>query len=87
MLTPPNIQLYGDLISLFCFSLLRASVAAWFNIELMTLLVAGHETTASSLAWALYWIDQLPQVREKLLKELESLGDNPDRVRSPTYPI
>lgn len=41
--------------------------------ELMTLLVAGHETTASALTWALYWVDQLPQVRERLLFELKSL--------------
>lgn len=46
--------------------------------ELMTLLVAGHETTASALTWAFYWIDLLPQVGEKLLSEFESLGDNPD---------
>jgi cytochrome P450 family 110 len=46
--------------------------------ELMTLLVAGHETTASALTWAFYWIDFLPEVREKLQKELDTLGDNPD---------
>ena len=34
--------------------------------ELLTLLFAGHETTASALVWALYWIDHLPEVREKL---------------------
>ncbi len=39
--------------------------------ELMTLLIAGHETTATALAWALYWIHKLPQVRLKLTKELE----------------
>ena len=46
--------------------------------ELMTLLVAGHETTATSLAWAFYWIHRLPEVRQKLLQELDALGDNPD---------
>ncbi|MBN3896079.1 MAG: cytochrome P450 [Nostoc sp. NOS(2021)] len=46
--------------------------------ELMTLLVAGHETTATALAWALYWIQKLPSVRQKLLQELDSLGDDPD---------
>ncbi|MBW4684561.1 MAG: cytochrome P450 [Komarekiella atlantica HA4396-MV6] len=46
--------------------------------ELMTLLVAGHETTATAIAWALYWIHKLPSVRQKLLQELDSLGDNPD---------
>ncbi len=46
--------------------------------ELMTLLFAGHETTASALTWAFYWVDYLPEVREKLLKELNDLGDNPE---------
>ncbi|MEH2333236.1 cytochrome P450 [Nostoc sp.] len=46
--------------------------------ELMTLLVAGHETTASSLAWALYWIHHQPEVREKLVQELDSLSENKD---------
>ena len=46
--------------------------------ELMTLLFAGHETTATALAWALYWIHHLPEVREQLLQELDSLGENPD---------
>jgi cytochrome P450 family 110 len=41
--------------------------------ELMTLLVAGHETTATALTWALYWIHKLPAVREKLLNELREL--------------
>jgi cytochrome P450 len=46
--------------------------------ELMTLLVAGHETTASGLTWAFYWLDMLPDVREKLQQELHSLGDMSD---------
>jgi cytochrome P450 family 110 len=46
--------------------------------ELMTLLIAGHETTATALTWALYWIHQLPVVRERLLQELESLDHNFD---------
>lgn len=46
--------------------------------ELMTLLVAGHETTASDLSWAFYWIHKIPAVREKLLSELDTLGENPD---------
>ncbi|WP_414548384.1 cytochrome P450 [Anabaena sp. CCY 0017] len=46
--------------------------------ELMTLLVAGHETTATALTWALYWIHHQPQVREKLLQELNTLGEKPD---------
>jgi cytochrome P450 family 110 len=41
--------------------------------ELMTMLFAGHETTASALAWALYWVHNIPEVREKLLQELNSI--------------
>jgi unspecific monooxygenase len=54
--------------------------------ELMTLLFAGHETTATAMAWALYWIHRLPEVKAKLLDELASLGSNPDLmsiIRSP----
>ncbi|NEO94947.1 MAG: cytochrome P450 [Moorea sp. SIO3G5] len=46
--------------------------------QLMTLLFAGHETTATALAWAFYWIHRLPTVRQKLLEEIDSLGDHPD---------
>ncbi len=45
--------------------------------ELMTLMLAGHETTATAIAWALYWIHHLPEVKRKLLAELESLGSDP----------
>ena len=54
--------------------------------ELMTLLLAGHETTATAIAWALYWVHQYPEVRERLLQELTALGANSDPltiVRSP----
>jgi cytochrome P450 len=46
--------------------------------ELITLLIAGYETTATSMAWGLYLIHQNPEVREKLLQELDTLGDSPD---------
>ncbi|MFP4099186.1 cytochrome P450 [Coleofasciculus sp.] len=46
--------------------------------QLMTLLLAGHETTATALAWAFYWIDQLPEVRDKLLRELNTLPPDSD---------
>jgi cytochrome P450 len=47
--------------------------------ELLTLLVTGHEATATALTWAFYWIHKLPSVREQLLQELDSLGDKPDK--------
>jgi cytochrome P450 len=46
--------------------------------ELITLLLAGHETTASAIASALYLIHRHPPVIEKLLAELNDLGESPD---------
>nr|WP_290223629.1 cytochrome P450 [Trichocoleus desertorum] len=43
--------------------------------ELLTILFAGHETTATTLAWAFYQVHRNPQVLEKLLHELDSRGD------------
>lgn len=46
--------------------------------ELMTLMFAGHETTATAMAWGLYWIHRLPEVKRKLLAEINSLGSDPE---------
>jgi cytochrome P450 len=44
--------------------------------ELVTLLLAGHETTASTLAWTLYLVDRHPEVRTRLHAEAVAvLGD------------
>lgn len=48
--------------------------------QLITLLLLGHETTASGLNWAFYWVHRHPQVLDKLLKELDTLGSNADPV-------
>jgi cytochrome P450 len=54
--------------------------------ELMTLLVAGHETTASALTWAFYWIHHLPEVHDKLMADLETLGDETDPMAMARLP-
>ena len=46
--------------------------------ELVTILLAGHETTATAMAWALYWVHHLPQIGQKLKQELRSLGAEPE---------
>lgn len=48
--------------------------------ELVTLLLAGHETTASAMVWVLYWIHYLPEVQQKLRAELGELGDEGDAM-------
>ena len=45
-----------------------------------------QETTATALAWAFYWIHSLPRVRQKLLQELDSLGENPDPMELSRLP-
>jgi len=44
--------------------------------ELMTLLVAGHETTASELAWAFERLTRTPDVLARLTDEIDSDGDD-----------
>jgi cytochrome P450 len=41
--------------------------------EIKTLIVAGHETTASTLNWTWYLLSQHPEVEEKLSSELDNL--------------
>lgn len=48
--------------------------------ELVTLLLAGHETTASALVWMLYWIHYLPEVQQKLRAELAELDPQADPI-------
>ncbi|AUS81255.1 cytochrome P450 [Actinoalloteichus sp. AHMU CJ021] len=48
--------------------------------ELVTLLLAGHETTASTLGWSLHLIDRHPPVAERLRAEARAvLGDRAPR--------
>lgn len=42
--------------------------------EILTLVVAGHETTASTLNWTWYLLSQHPEVEEKLSRELNTLA-------------
>jgi cytochrome P450 family 110 len=46
--------------------------------ELMTLMLAGHETTATAIAWGLYWLHRYPEIKAKLQAEIASLGANPE---------
>ncbi|MGB3297778.1 MAG: cytochrome P450 [Phormidesmis sp.] len=52
--------------------------------ELMTLLMAGHETTATAIAWAMYWIHHQPEVKAKLLAELDALENDSETEATPT---
>jgi cytochrome P450 family 110 len=54
--------------------------------ELLTLLFAGHETTATSLAWTLYELHRQPAVHERMSAELATLGPNPDPMAIAALP-
>ncbi|NLF63887.1 MAG: cytochrome P450 [Chloroflexi bacterium] len=41
--------------------------------EVMTLLLAGHETTALALSWTFYLLSQHPEVRERLEAEVDAV--------------
>jgi cytochrome P450 len=43
--------------------------------EIMTLIVAGHETTASGLNWTWYLLSQHPQVEARLHAEIDAAAD------------
>ncbi|HEY1584576.1 MAG TPA: cytochrome P450, partial [Polyangia bacterium] len=45
--------------------------------ELMTMLLAGHETTATALSWTFAYLLQLPSVMQRLVPELEATGGDP----------
>ena len=49
--------------------------------EVMTIFIAGHETTANALTWTFYLLSQNPDIEKKLLDELSSVITN---NRTPT---
>jgi cytochrome P450 len=45
--------------------------------EVMTLVVAGHETTASGLNWTWYLLSQNPEAEARLHAEIDAAPDMP----------
>jgi len=50
--------------------------------ELLTLVATGYETTATALAWGLYWIAGSREVRTRLRAEVAAVGDADARAYS-----
>lgn len=48
--------------------------------EVMTFLLAGHETTATALTWTFYLLAQRPDIAERVTAEVATLAGQP-----PTY--
>jgi cytochrome P450 len=49
--------------------------------EVMTVFLAGHETTANALTWTLYFLSLYPDVARRVRREVhEALGDDPPKL-------
>jgi cytochrome P450 len=53
--------------------------------EILTMIVAGHETTASTLNWAWYLIAHHPEVEDRVSNELNTLTTCPESVDLPRF--
>jgi cytochrome P450 len=48
--------------------------------EVMTLFLAGHETTANALAWTVYLLTQHPEIAKSVASEVDSAGDGEPEI-------
>jgi cytochrome P450 family 110 len=55
-----------------------AAIGERIDEELIPVLLAGYQTTAVGLAWALYELHRHPAVLARLRNELDALGPDPD---------
>lgn len=55
-------------------------------IFLLSPIFAAVDASGTAISWSLYWIHRLRDVREKLLKELDTLGENSDPMSIVTLP-
>jgi cytochrome P450 len=54
--------------------------------EVITMLIAGHETTSNALTWTYYLLSQNPQVEKKVFEEIDSvLGGKGEEYSKPSF--
>lgn len=79
---------HDDILSLLCRSTYEDGepiTDSHIRDELITFLFAGHETTALSLAWAMYHLHGHPDVLSKLRLELDGLDGSPPSLWGAPY--
>lgn len=83
----------GDLLTLLVQAgaeptLGRSNAQTWSDPEIrdevLTIFLAGYETVANALTWALYLITQHPAVEARIVEELEAVLTEHDMPRAPT---
>jgi cytochrome P450 len=53
--------------------------------EIITILIAGHETTSNALTWTYYLLSQNPQIEQRVFDEIDSvLGGNSQEFKQPS---
>lgn len=53
--------------------------------EIITILIAGHETTSNALTWTYYLLSQNPKVEKRVFDEIDSvLGENSGAFKQPS---
>ena len=53
--------------------------------EIITILIAGHETTSNALTWTYYLLSQNPQIERRVFEEIDSvLGGNSEEHKQPS---
>ena len=68
----------GDLLSVFLEARDDAGTGMTdrqLHDEIMTLFLAGHETTANALSWTWYLLSQHPEIEARFHREVDALGD------------
>ncbi|KAI8609474.1 cytochrome P450, partial [Chytriomyces sp. MP71] len=48
--------------------------------QVLTFLIAGHDTTSNTLAWCLFELDRNPHVQDAILQELVNVGIQPGEI-------
>jgi len=82
----------GDMLGMLLATRDADDASALTDVEVrdqaMTLLLAGHETTANALAWTFYLLGRHPTVRERLEREVDSVlgGRSPTAADLPALP-
>jgi len=60
-------------------ALLRVADPEWVRDEIVTLVIAGHETVASCLTWTLHLLAGHPDAQERIAAEVGALGEDGPR--------
>lgn len=79
---------HDDILALLCQATYEDGTpitAEHIRDELITFLFAGHETTALSLTWAMYFLHRTPETLSRLRTELDGIGGDAQDLATAPY--